>query len=185
MASLRFVVDVDDVIALHSFFLSRSKRYKRTKLVLRIILVACGVALFAIAMTPPIVNDPVFSTLLWIVGSFAVLFGLFFYDRYYDYRIRRVAKKYLLEQGDVGGVGEHKLWVDEEGLEDVSPSGRGVVPWDRVSEIATSGQTSYVFFAANSAVTINRRHVLEGDVDTFLEAVRQHMNPPGLNVSRP
>lgn len=79
------------------------------------------------------------------------------------------------------GLGINTIEATDAGLSTTSPSGSGVLNWDSISAIETSGSRIFIYCGLG-ALILNRDHVLEGDVDALLADITRHRSIASNNT---
>ena len=164
MGKIRYVVSMDDAVALNQHFCRHSSTVRWFKAV---VFVGVPTVLMAIAVYEGFreqsLGPPLGSLMLLVpyvillIISFGPLLNL-------------MLKWTYRERPDKVAFGEHALEIDEQGLTERSDVAEHSVRWEGVNAIDTTPRHAFIFVGARLAYIVPRASVLEGNFEQFSEA---------------
>ena len=174
-------VNKDDLVAFQFHFIDSDKRWR----VIYSLLQGLGVVLLLFVLNiarsvilhyrsaPEKINASQVSlplALMIILGTFVVLMSSKAGRRWTTkiYVLRHYERRNMMK-----GLGINTIEATEAGLSTTSPSGSGVLNWDSISAIETSGSRTFIYCGLG-ALILNRDNVLEGDVDALLADIQRY-----------
>lgn len=151
---IEFELDMNDWMELQRAHYSNSKQFKRTKLIVTLIMpFVCSVMLTIDAVNGKVglVNVIVFSilSLLWV---------LFYPKRFVNRTIANTKK--ALEEGDNSGLlGNHTIVLNEEGIINTQPSTENKIQWVGIKKMLETNDYFFLYLTSVSAIIIPKRKI--------------------------
>ena len=163
---IRYPIELDDLVALHQFFIDTSslvrKRRIATTSTFAVIFVVLGLLRWR-------TENSVFP--LFYFGIFAIVFTTWYWHASRKVKTKRVAKLYAQEKNK-GTLCEHELEIVPDGIIERTAVGEQKTAFAGIDRIESTRTHSFVFIGTLLAHVVPHAKVLEGDVDSFMKALR-------------
>jgi len=149
----QYNVTEEDYISFNLFHIKHSKTAKRSLNIQRwlspVIFIAISYILSLMDDTPFLLSLPPFLivSVLWVI----------FYPKYFYRRIKTGTRKFIREGKNVGMLGEHTLFLSEEGVSEVSANGENKVTWQGMESFHENDNYFYLYNSAVSAFIVPKR----------------------------
>ncbi len=166
-------VDIDDLVEFnvyhhdHSTHSRRMLNRVRIGTVMFFALVAIGMGSFLTSVIPAI-------TFFGLMLFWAVFMIPWSHRR----SLRKNAAGLFRHGHNMGALGHHTWQITPEALLGMTPTGRSIIPWNGVENIATTPDHTFVYCSEVQAAIIPRRKVTTGDYEAFVNEVRRCSERP-------
>lgn len=163
--SLTFTLTMDDIVAWSQHYHAHSALCKRAFWIWRIVL--CAI-LFAMVVAGT-ARDAIGIT-LGLLGA-GVYYWIF--PRLYRRGVARLVKKSYAEGTNKGLLGEHRLFITDDGFGSSGIWSEGKSSWAGIERIAEIPGYTFLYFSALSAAVVPERGILEGDYHAFMAELKR------------
>lgn len=136
----------------------------------------------AIYLAMPFVMAPIFD---WSVVSLLIPFVIFaalwivFFPAYFYWNIKRASRKMVNEGRNQGLLGHHQLFLDAEGVREVTTNGEAHVRWSGIEKYGEDERNVYLYNGAMSALIVPKHAV--PDMDLLLRLLAEKVPENGGN----
>ena len=166
MGKIRYVVSMDDAVALNQHFCRHSSTMRWLK-------AACFVGAPTLLMAIAVCEGFREQSLGPPLGMLLVLVPYVLIMILSVGPLMKLMTKWLYrERPDKVVFGEHELKTDEQGFTERSDVAEHSIRWEGVNAIQTTPRHAFIFVGAWRAFIVPRASVLEGDFDEFISEAR-------------
>lgn len=166
---IKYKVDISDIVAFNQFHLDTSPlvRKQRIKMLIFAAFVYGSVALLMGSGKHSIYNMSVFVI---VYACF-----LFWYLRFgRKVSLKRIKQIYASGK-NTGTFGEHELELLPNGIREVTSANEHITKFEGIERVEATETHVFVFFSSLSAYVIPKAKVTEGDLNTFVDALKQRV----------
>ncbi len=179
-AALKYRMEFEDLIAynLHVFY--SSKGAKRAKILW------WGMPVLVIAFRITQEDDRSLESLLLFSVPFLFVWLAFFSLWWYVIRKRLIAcavSRFIKEGKNTCLFGENTLQIVGDSIQETGANSAFTQTIASLEKIVLHREYVFIYLSAVSAVVINRKKVLEGDVEEFLLSLRERISSAGNELT--
>ncbi len=140
------------------------------------------IGFFVMALAAYLISMPTIFAI-----SFAALGVLCFalYPTYSKWSMRKNIPRIVHGRMRPSSIGKRRLRVTSDGLEQISDAGESGAKWGVIDNIIENGAHAFVSIEGDLAVIIPRFRIDRGSYETFVMALRQHLEVPSTSAERP
>lgn len=112
----------------------------------------------------PFVMGPIFNWSVWGLMIPFILFAalwIIFFPPYFHWNIKRMSRKMVNEGKNEGLLGTHELFIDSQGIREVTKNGETHVRWSGIEKCGEDAVNVYLYNSAMSAMIIPKKAVPE------------------------
>jgi hypothetical protein len=152
--NIRYELNLDDVLAYHSYLWDHNTRIKHTYTLMTRISVVFGILMLILAVIDVRVFNlgAVFATVIVILGTASLLFAVFWPKIWRGMTLRSAKKRYSRKSSRI--IGKHELSITPEGVTDVDEIEPSLTRWDEI--ISLESDDKYLFLVA----LVTRFHIV-------------------------
>lgn len=164
---IEYDFEMNDWVEFQKNHLQNSKQFKRTKLIVSLMLPL----IFSILIIFDLIKGE-FNPVGWIIYSMMSLLWVLYYPKRMMNRTLDKARK-MMEEGDNSGiVGHHKLILDDDGIMDIGPDCESKIKWNGIKKIVETEGYYFLYNTALSAIIIPKTKIEKGteQLDKLLKA---------------
>lgn len=164
---LRYILELDDLVAFHQFYIDTSPVVRKRRLTS---VISFGVIFIALGLLRWQLENSIVPLVYFVV--FAIVFTTWYWHASRKVKPKRVAKLYAKERNR-GMFCQHELEILPDGLLERTPVGEQKTQFQGIDRIESTATHSFVFIGTFLAHVVPHAKVTEGDVDSFIATLKE------------
>lgn len=128
----------------------------------------------------PFIMAPIFDLSWWALMIPFVLFAVLWilaFPAYFYWNIKRVSRKMVNEGRNEGLLGPRELFIDSEGVREVTANGEAHVRWSGIEKCGQDERNVYLYNGAMSALIVPKHAVSDWEALVSLLGEKVPVNP--------
>jgi hypothetical protein len=173
--NIQYVLNLDDVIAYHSYLWEHNTKIKQTYTVMTRILIAFGIVLLVLT----VIDVRVLNADIWVavvngvLGVCAILFAAFWPKLWRRITMRSIMKRYSRKPPRV--IGKHELSITSEGVTDIDEIEPSFARWDEIVLLASNGKYLFLLTSGpNFHIVPQRAFSDQASFGQFVETAKRY-----------
>ncbi|MBS1708805.1 MAG: YcxB family protein [Armatimonadetes bacterium] len=169
---LVFEVDAHDLVVYQKHHAAKSVAIRQSRLMWKRFYSMLGVAVMIVGAIVWVRWQSPLGFYMGVIGAAYFAMVLTRYDAGYDKWLEAWFHKHYRENPEAMGLGRQTLEIRDEGLYNSSARSESLFKWSNVRCEQVDEHYHLIHLATNSAFVIKDSQVAEGDLDTFLVAIK-------------